>query len=457
MSWSIERKVGAGFSLAVLMLTVSSVVTYRNARTFIQTVEESARMRSLLIELGDIPLLLAQAEIAQRNYVLTGDPQSLRTYRSIFKAMRKEINDLRVFITPSSPQQERLNLLRPLVAKKFAALQKIITLRDKQGLAAASRALLLKPDQAVAPEVQEVIQKIRQEAEASLQTRAVQAGQEEQQAIVTIFVGSLLTFVLLALAGLRIRFDLRERRHAERALRQAHDELEQRVQERTQELATANAALHELSRQLLEAQENERRRIARELHDELGQGLTSVKFGLQMLEEMDDVKTGTTPLRECVDTVDSMLQQVRQLSLNLRPSLLDDLGLIAAVDWYVKRQGEQLGLAVHFTPIFLEPRPDSMVETACFRVVQEAFTNIARHAHARQVWVDVHGDGEKLYVSVRDDGSGFSVEEARRRATEGGSLGVLGMEERMTLVGGQLEIRSSPGKGTEVIATVPSR
>ena len=108
--------------------------------------------------------------------------------------------------------------------------------------------------------------------------------------------------------------------------------------------------------------------------------------------------------------------------------------------------------------VSLQPsRPDSVIETACFRVVQEAFTNIARHAHAHRVWVDVHGDGKSLSVSVRDDGSGFSVEAARRRATGGGSLGVLGMEERMRLVGGQLEIHSAPGKGTEVIATVPLR
>ena len=417
MRWSIERKVAAGFSLAVLMLTVSSVVTYQNARTFMQTAQENARTRSLLIELGDIPLLLAQAEIAQRNYVLTGEAQFFQSYQSSFAAMRKEMEDLRAFIAPSSQPQRQLDILEPLIVKKFAALQKIITLRDAQGLSAAAHLLLLEPDQTIAPEVQGVIQQIRQEAEASLQTHAVQVELEEQQAILTIFVGSLLTFILLAAAGLRIRFDLRERRHAERALRQAHDELEQRVGERTQELAAANASLHELSRQLLEAQENERRHIARELHDELGQGLTSVKFGLQLLDDMEDEKAGATPLRECIDSVDSMLQQVRQLSLNLRPSLLDDLGLMAAVDWYVKRQGEQLGLAIHFTPTALPSRPDSVIETACFRVVQEAFTNIARHAHAHRVWVDVHGDGKSLSVSVRDDGSGFSVEAARRRAT----------------------------------------
>ena len=455
MRWSIERKVMAGFTLAVLMLTVSSVVTYQNARTFMRTVQESARTRSLLIEIGDISLLMARAEIAQRDYVLTGQARFLRSYQASFAAMRKEVEDLRTLTISSSLQRQRVDALAPLIARKFAALQTTISLREEQGLSSAIRKLSSESDPTAAAEIQSMVQEIEQEAQASLQKHTSRAREGEYMTIVIILIGSLLTFLLLTVAGWWICHDLQERRRAERALRQARDELEQHVEERTRELAAANTALHLLSRQLLETQENERRHIARELHDELGQGLTSVKFGLQMLEDMKNEKAEATPLRECIDSVDSMLQQVRQLSLNLRPSLLDDLGLIAAVDWYVKRQGEQLGLTIHFTPMALHPRPDSVIETACFRVVQEAFTNIARHAHAHQVWVNVFRDGHTLSVSVRDDGSGFSVEEARRRATRGGSLGVLGMEERMTLVGGQLEIHSDPGKGTEVIARAP--
>ena len=180
-----------------------------------------------------------------------------------------------------------------------------------------------------------------------------------------------------------------------------------------------------------------------------------MKFGLQMLEDINNIETMSTSLVECIDMVDSMLQQVRQLSLNLRPSLLDDLGLVAALDWYVKRQSEQIGLAIHFTPTPLEPRPDPVIETACFRIVQEALTNIARHARAHQVWLDVHRDNGTLRVSIRDDGVGFHVDAARSRAAQGESLGVLGMEERLMLVGGQLEIRSAPGEGTTISARVP--
>jgi signal transduction histidine kinase len=146
---------------------------------------------------------------------------------------------------------------------------------------------------------------------------------------------------------------------------------------------------------------------------------------------------------------------VRQLSLNLRPSLLDDLGLMAALDWYVTRQGEKLGLVVHFTPVHLEQRPDPAVETACFRVVQEAFTNIARHAQAHHVWVTARRDGDRLLLSVRDDGVGFDPHMARMRAAQGGSFGILGMEERMTLVGSQFAIHSAPGRGTEIVVSVP--
>jgi signal transduction histidine kinase len=452
MFWSTERKVMTSFSIALLMLIAVDVITYWNRVMFTKLDRQGAQTQQFLIELDDVSLQLAETEAVQRDYLLTGEKKFLMSYKVAVEAMQKEIYDLHVFVL-SPLQQQKLATLARLIAEKFSLLQRTISVRDSQGLAAAVHPQLMEPDQKVTALIQATIQELEQDARTTWLSYSTLAEARGKTVSHILIVGSLFTLGLVAAAGLWILHDLRERQRAERELRQARDELEQRVQERTKALAAANETLRTLSRQLLEAQEQERRHIARELHDELGQGLTSVKFALQMLEDAPEAIVDQLP--ECVEMVDGMLQQVRNLSLDLRPSLLDDLGLAPALDWYVNRQEEQLGVTVHLIAKPLEPRFSPLIETTCFRVIQEAFTNIARHAHAQQVWVRVYTEDHTLQLSVRDDGVGFDVQTARQRATQGGSLGVLGMEERVVLVGGRLDIHSAPGEGTEVCAWIP--
>jgi signal transduction histidine kinase len=211
--------------------------------------------------------------------------------------------------------------------------------------------------------------------------------------------------------------------------------------------------LQALSRRLLEAQEQERHRLARELHDEVGQVLTGVHLTLQSLRDLGPGAAG--PLTEAVTIVGRAIQQVRDLSLDLRPSMLDDLGLGPALRWYAERLTRRAGLTVHLAEPPPGPRPPAAVETACFRVAQEALTNAARHAGARQMWVELVRDPAELHLIVRDDGAGFDVAQARRRAADGGSFGLLGMQERVDLLGGRLEVESAPGQGTCVHASFP--
>jgi PAS domain S-box-containing protein len=215
----------------------------------------------------------------------------------------------------------------------------------------------------------------------------------------------------------------------------------------------AEAALATLSRHVLEAQEAERRHLAYELHDEFGQELTALKFMLQMVEGIP--AAAVQRLQDSITIVDNLLARVRTLSLDLRPLMLDDLGLAAALDWYGKRQAQRGGFVLHLTIDALAPRPHPAIETACFRVVQEAVTNVARHAQTQQVWVEVRQRDGALFLSVRDAGIGFDVEAVRAQAGQGQGLGLVGMEERVRLVGGQLEIVTAPGRGTEIRAHVP--
>ncbi|MBI3244295.1 MAG: PAS domain S-box protein [Chloroflexi bacterium] len=220
------------------------------------------------------------------------------------------------------------------------------------------------------------------------------------------------------------------------------------------ELRESRERLQALSKQLLEAQEAERRRIARELHDELGQALTALKLSLQSLERAP--AAGLEPqIQESIDIVEHALQQVRNLSVELRPSLLDDLGLVPALRWHLDRYTQRTGTAVHFMADPATGRPPPEIETVCFRVTQEALTNVARHAQAGQVWVDLRQSGDELRLTIRDDGTGFEARAARARAARGGSFGLLGMEERVLLIGGKIEIDSVPGEGTEIKISFP--
>jgi signal transduction histidine kinase/DNA-binding response OmpR family regulator len=229
--------------------------------------------------------------------------------------------------------------------------------------------------------------------------------------------------------------------------------LEQEVNQRIraeEALREYSERLQSLSRQLLHAQETERRHLARELHDEIGQALTALKINLQGLHRSLGNSPLTGRLDDSIGIVERTLDQVRNLSLDLRPSMLDDLGLIAALRWYLDRQALRAGLSVQAVLDPLTRALDPEVETACFRLVQEAVTNIVRHAHARLVRVEMHQSDAGLELVVRDDGAGFDVAAARERAAQGASLGLLGMQERVTLLGGVCDITSTPGQGTTV-------
>ncbi len=212
-------------------------------------------------------------------------------------------------------------------------------------------------------------------------------------------------------------------------------------------LQNTTRQLKALSRRVLQAQEQERRRIAIELHDELGQSLTAIKINLQLSERFKGQAPADLNL-ESIRIVEDALQQVRSLATALRPSMLDDLGLVPALQWLSDQAAQRGGFSVSFQYDAHSGRVASDIETVCFRIVQEALTNVTRHARASEVTIALRREHDELLLSVQDDGQGFDLAAMRERAIAGGSLGVLGMQERATLVGGQLEIDSAPGRGS---------
>jgi signal transduction histidine kinase len=229
----------------------------------------------------------------------------------------------------------------------------------------------------------------------------------------------------------------------------------QALEQRELERKRATHKLQILSHRLVEVQESERRHIARELHDEIGQSLTVAEMNLQAALQSSRQVALNRRLEASIEAVERVLEQVHDLSLNLRPSMLDDLGLEPALRWYTNRQASLTGLTAKFEAEPLEGRLEPVIETECFRVAQEALTNVTKHSKAKAVTVSLKTQGDHLHLRVRDDGVGFDVNSLRDRAVGGASLGLLSMQERATLAGGNLEYNSAPGKGTEVHAWFP--
>lgn len=223
------------------------------------------------------------------------------------------------------------------------------------------------------------------------------------------------------------------------------------------EMRTTQNRLRTLSRTLLKKMEIERHYVAYELHDEIGQALTAVKLNLESIRSLPGHEGLDGHLDESVAVIDRALQQVRDLSLNLRPSVLDDLGLMAALRWLVNSMTSKSGLEIHFESDEIEPRLSREIETACFRVAQEAITNVLRHAQASRITVLLRKDRDALSLTVSDNGIGFDARSAQARCVSGGSFGLLGMEERVTLSGGSFTVESVLDKGSKISAHFPLR
>jgi PAS domain S-box-containing protein len=218
------------------------------------------------------------------------------------------------------------------------------------------------------------------------------------------------------------------------------------------QVRAGRARLQSLSRRLVEIQESERHAIARELHDEIGQALTGLSLVLEMATRASTNGIHAN-LAEAQSIVNQIMKQVRNLSLELRPAMLDDLGLMPALTWHMQRYMTQTGIQVDMKAKGLEgKRFPPAIETAAYRIVQEALTNVARYAHVKEVKVRVWSQDTALGLMVEDQGSGFDVDAA---LTSNRSSGLLGMRERAILLGGQLVLESTPGQGTRITATLP--
>jgi signal transduction histidine kinase len=224
------------------------------------------------------------------------------------------------------------------------------------------------------------------------------------------------------------------------------------------ELEAQREALRQVSLRLVNAQEEERRRISRELHDELGQALTALKINLDVarwaLTADVSPKLGRS-ISEATSLVVQALETARSLSLELRPAVLDDLGLVSALRWEIDRYEQRTGQKVDFEADLAGHVLRSELEITLYRIITEALTNVARHAQASHIRVTVRIENQQLLAGVEDDGVGFDAPAWFASPAERQSLGLVSMRERATLLGGQFQLVSQPGHGTKVYVQLP--
>ncbi|MEP6946139.1 MAG: PAS domain S-box protein [Acidobacteriota bacterium] len=285
--------------------------------------------------------------------------------------------------------------------------------------------------------------------------------------MIPVFVGKTLT------GYAKIASDLTERKRRAEELQRAHDELEVRVEERTRELADANLALlgemevrevaerqrADLLARLVTSQEFERRRIARDLHDQLGQQLTALRLKIESLHEIsaqyEPIATRVRRLQEIAEKLDS---EVSFLAWELRPTALDDLGLVDAVGAFVSEWSRHYEIEAEFHANGLgNVRLDHEIETHLYRITQEALNNIVKHADANTVTVILEKRESNVILIIEDNGKGFDPSDENITAGSSSGLGLVGMRERGMLVNGEVEIESAAGKGTTIFVRVPEK
>jgi len=239
----------------------------------------------------------------------------------------------------------------------------------------------------------------------------------------------------------------------ENQMRGLNQELEERVASRTTELKQSHDMLQHFSNYLQNMLEEERKKISREIHDELGQALTSIKMDLRQINKQvrPDQEAISQRIAISLQLIDQTIATMRRISSDLRPGILDDLGLTAAVEWLVTSFQNHTGIEVTFecNPPDLEVPQE--LHTGLFRIIQETLTNVMRHAQATHVWIEINSTTESIEVEIRDNGQGFDPQILGQPR----SLGLIGIRERAQLIGGEAKIIGNPGRGVQVNVCVP--
>ncbi|MDZ7937017.1 MAG: CHASE3 domain-containing protein [Rhodoferax sp.] len=424
----------------VAMVTISESAYWRSEATL----ADLRAMNEARAQVEELTRSVVDAEAGQRGYLLTRRDEYLEPYHQALGRIGLSFKALDAHFGQQPEPREMLKRLRELTDTKLSELALTMRLLD-EGKPQTSNAILLTD---IGKEKMDAIRDVSAEL-LGYQTRNAAASNVSLKR--TLLLGRVGVALLSALSLLALYFYLRQSQALklqEQALQDVllgeRDRLEREVLQRT-------AELRELTHHLQTAREDERHRLARNLHDDLGSLLTSAKLDAARIKPR---LAGTPPetqelLAHLVTTLNSGIALGRSIIEDLRPSALSNLGLLATLEILSRDYADRSGTAVHcaLEPVQLKPSAELVV----YRLVQEAMTNISKYAQARNVWVELVAGPDQVQVSVRDDGVGFNA-----KAKTSSAYGLVGMRFRVESEGGSLQVTSAPGQGAHIRARLPT-
>lgn len=393
--------------------------------------------------------LVAEAESGQRGYFLTGRADYLRPYDNAVRQMRAAGDRLRDAASATATQEQRASVsqLLALIERKLAEMEASLALYRTSGAEGALAMLGTDLGKRTMDEVRDVALGLLRDERMTLDIahsqwqRDIDLSRLGMQTLTALTIALLLVIWLISTRELR----LRESARTLQAENQAR--LEREVDARTAELS-------ELSAHLQQSSEHEKTRLAREIHDELGSLLVSAKMDVSWVHARIAAADhdGAARLTRALETLDEGVSVKRRLIEDLRPTLLDNLGIAAAVEWQARQICDRAGIecVLELDEELVLPAD---VSIGLYRVVQESLTNVVKYAQARRVWIELVADSRDVSLSIRDDGIGIGDVALRNRL----SHGILGMRQRMRMLGGEFEITGVRGQGTRIEVHVPRR
>ncbi len=415
---------------------------------------------------------LADIQNGLRGFTISGREEDLEPYRNGFAVITADSARLRALVANNSMQEQRLADMEGELVPRIPTAAQLINARREGGFEAARSIIDTGLPHEEMARLRAVLKDLEVKEEQLLRGRLADHERRLRWSWAGMTALVLALFATLAMLCLQVRrrrtaqqallVEMSERTRIDEELQRLNRSLEGLVQQRTAELRSANSGLldaelrlRDLSSQLIAAQEQERRRIARELHDDTGQSLTVIRMHLSDLLRGGDGATARVP--DCIKVVDAAIAHIRAMALNLRPTMLDDLGLTDALQWALEQQAKAAGWHVELEAgdILVELPGD--IQTACFRIAQEALNNAARHAGASEVKLVLRMVDSDLELAISDNGAGFDLERYRSPEERKKHFGLMSMAERAGLVGGSLDIDTAPGSGTRIRARFPIR
>lgn len=422
--------------------------------------ENNLVKHSLVVQLSLERLLsdMEAAETSERGYLLTSEERYLEPYHNALARAHQELVNIRELTADNPFQQRVLAELQTAMNRRVDRLEETIVLHRGSSLTPAVQAARIDEGRGIMESLQTQVEDLRREENRLLQQRETAVSDATVRFVWCSALGYLLIILVVGSLYRGVQRYSRQVVEAEQKLSKWNAELEQRIDERTRSLKEAETALRrsehelrELAGSLLSAQEDERRRIARDLHDDVTQRLALLSIEMGKLAAETGLADTAGRLRSFQSQVLRISSEVRRVSHGLHPSVIEDFGLSTALEEFCDEFAKAQGIRVQFEGPVDDAGLSAEAAACLYRIAQESMQNAAKHGRASEVRVGLANTGQSLVLVVKDNGAGFSAE--RDRGATG--LGVISMKERIRLVNGALRIDSLPGTGTEITASVP--